>query len=196
MKKRYYKWLLPLFGAILLLGSGCGKETPPEIQEDIIQIEFDESIPNVLTLSRDEIYALDLSVFRDSIRQYVPQYRDYFKIPEDYDMTADDWESLRDMVVYQLYGIEEVKEVTVEPVPEDFAEDLGIDTKDPDWIYEAPNKLLIEPMTADEFREYFIGLFVYSQGDENVEMIREGIYSLSDEDILQRKEKFMNDLPE
>ena len=108
--------------AVMLIGlTGCKKEDPePEKVEESIVIEFDESIPNVLKMtSREQVMSLSVDEFEKSIRQYMPQWRDWYKIPSDYAVTQDDWKSFQYLYCEMVFGPE--TDDTFISAPEKFA---------------------------------------------------------------------------
>lgn len=157
--------------ATVLTLSGCQKEpeTIEEIKSDVIQVMHDESIPNVLKMTREEINEMSIQEFQSSIKEWLPSWRSYFKVPDTYVVTEKDWEEFRYLLCMQLFGPEVVEEAETVVGAQQFAEEVaGIDVEeDPDWIYKAPSRDLLERMTPAEFREYYLGLYVYLEKDKS-----------------------------
>lgn len=191
--------------AVMLIGlTGCKKEDPePEKVEESIVIEFDESIPNVLKMtSREQVMSLSVDEFEKSIRQYMPQWRDWYKIPSDYAVTQDDWKSFQYLYCEMVFGPE--TDDTFISAPEKFATlvaDIDVE-EDPEWIYKVPTKTLISDMTAEEFREYYVGFYKYAERDyhtaeeleENAKLLKEALDQKTDVEINQMKWEMANKL--
>jgi len=184
--------------AVMLIGlTGCKKEEPePEKVEESIVIEFDDSIPNVLKMtSREQVMSLSIEDFEKSIKQYMPGWRDWYRIPSDYAVTQDDWKSFQYLYCEMVFGPE--TDDTFISAPEKFATLVaGIDTEeDPEWIYKVPTKTLIADMTAEEFREYYIGFYKYAERDyhteeeleANAKLLKEALDQKTDEEVNQMK---------
>lgn len=196
MKRNKGKELLFICLIFLLAGCGPQEEETTDSASESITVAFDESIPNVLQMTRKEIESLSLEEFKDSIKQYLPSYREYFKIPSDFVMTDSDWENIRFLLCENLFGPEMAEETKAPAAPELFASEAGVEVEDnPDWIYEAPSKTLLSDMTPDEFREYCIGYYEYLERDqfteeeleENMKIVREKFLSMPEEEILEMK---------
>ena len=191
--------------AVMLIDlTGCKKEEPePEKVEESIVIEFDESIPNILKMtSREQVMSLSIEDFEKSIKQYMPGWRDWYKIPNDYAVTKEDWKSFQYLYCEMVFGPE--TDDTFISAPEKFATLVaGIDVEeDPEWIYKVPTKTLISDMTAEEFREYYVGFYKYAERDyhtaeeleENAKLLKEALEQKTDVEINQMKWEMANKL--
>ena len=193
--------------SMTLFFSGCEKTEEPEIQEVVesIVVEFNDAIPNVLKMSREEINALSLEDFKASIKQYLPKYKEYFRVPADYVVTDKDWENFRYLLCESLFGPESEEGDLEVTAPELFAQQFGgIDTEnDPDWIYKAPTKKLLEDMSISEFKDYYIGMYVFleknnyedsKEFEEKKESFVEAVNGLSEEELNKIRWNFIDSL--
>lgn len=205
MKKRL--GAIFVMASALFILSGCQQTKDPEVSQAIesLVVEFNDDIPNVLKMkSREEVMALPIKDFEASLKQYMPKYREYFKVPGDYAITDADWEEFRYLLCESMFGPEITEGDLEVEAPELYAQALGYDTEnDPDWIYKSPTKKLLEDMTIEEFREYYVGCYVFLEKDHHedqeefeklTEEFKKMVDTLTDEKVNEIRWKMIDDL--
>lgn len=70
---------------------------------DITQEELDSAI-DAEDITREVFESMPLDEFRVVVAKNFPNYREIYQIKEDKVMTADDWQSVKYLMSYQLYG--------------------------------------------------------------------------------------------
>lgn len=161
--------------------TACGKE--PESTADStevieeISVEKDSSIPNISSLSREEILAMTAAEVKASVEEYLPNYRATYKIDEAREMTEEDWLQLRDIICIQLYG--SLLDGTPDEVEDNFSDD-------PDAIYYAPTAEAIEAMDLADFAVYLNNMYAYYYGSEYLAE-NQIDFTAQDEQLLQEQ---------
>lgn len=177
MKKNIF---LLLLSTILLTGCGGKKveEKVDEIENAVevitVQLDMDERLAK-LPQSKEELFALSLEEFKAMINECIPNYREHFRVSEDYEINDLDWENFRTILSYELFRSAKIEE-EVEATP------------DPNEIYYAPTEEYLNSLSQEEFVEYLSGLQKYIYPDiENVD------YSLlTMEQLMQIKEQLLS----
>jgi len=86
---------------------GCGKkEEELPIQEDVVEtinMKVEEVMLLSLPTTLEELWSYTPEEFADYLPQCIPNYREYFKIEEDKELTIEDWTNLQEILSYQLF---------------------------------------------------------------------------------------------
>ncbi len=186
MKKRIIS--LVLLSAILVSSivsmTACGsKEEEPTAYTETITTEIDPSVPNITEMTKAEILSLSADEIKQSVENYLPNYRTIYKIDENREMTDKDWKSLATIICIQLYG-----SATIEN-----SESEESDTESHD-IYVAPTYDDIYPMTLKEFALY-MNKAVDTQYGEEYRTENEIDYTkLTDEELQSQKDALLDTL--
>ncbi len=197
MKKRV------ITGLILMLSigtfSGCGKEEPEiPTTKEVISVSINTSVKAPNAMTKDELLALSPGAIKEMVETYLPNYRAIYEIPDDMEMTDDDYLTLRDLICEQLYGVQSTETESAGAGKDSSNIDfqnydhiLGADGSylDPDWIYYAPCDEFIEGLTDDRFREYIVDLMAYWNKSN---ITKEDVDNL-DEDGLDELRKMVYD---
>lgn len=181
---KFKKIALVLLVATLSLSimTGCGKNEDEVIEEtetvETFEVTKNSDIPNIAELSKAEILAMTAEEVKESVEEYLPNYKEIYIIDDDYEMTDDDWLELRDLICIQLYGS------ALEGVPDEVQEDYS---SDPDSIYYAPTVESIEKMSLSDFAVYMNDLSTYYYGDDFLETNGLDFTTMSDEQLMEQK---------
>ena len=181
--------------AALVLGlSGCEKQGADVVSSETeIGVEVPAALGKFAEMSRGEFLAMSTEEFASMVTEAIPNYRTRYGIPDGVEMNDSEWEKLRSIMLVEMYGSS--YESASEEVPseaEAFAEYVGVDVKDPNWIYEAPSQDLILSMSTGEFREYLAGLYAYENPEAtDVREFASALESVPDEDIEDMRDSFL-----
>ena len=113
-----------VFFTIVVILSGCGKEEPlnevvvekneeilVENEEFSIEHEFDDlseeilnNVPNLDTLTQEQLRDMTIDEFRAFIKVYCPDFRNVYSITSNGEMSKEDWETLKRLVNYNLFN--------------------------------------------------------------------------------------------
>lgn len=140
-----------------------------EIAEEFsdIPIEVYDTIPHVNDITQDELFEMDLQQIRAFISVFEPNYREVYIITEDKVMEDEDWEMVRLLLSYQLYGsirnssdysYEVDFDTFAESVKEDFQESTNALT-DEDIADLELELEYINSLSIDEFAAYMNEIF-------------------------------------
>ena len=132
-------------------------EEPTEVIEDSsekisVTIENDKSI---MEMTREELKALTAEEVKSIVEEQLPNYREIYIIDEDKVMEDADWLQLRDIIILQLFGPEEIPDLNI-----DTSEIPEAET-DPNAIYYAPTKEYLDGLSTEEFAQYLNGMYAY-----------------------------------
>lgn len=140
-----------------------------EIPEEFIDIPIEvyDTIPHINDITQNELFTMDLQQIRAFVSVFEPNYRDVYSISEDKIMENEDWEMVRLLLSYQLYGsirnpYEEDENIGfeqfTESIKEDFYEEtIVLNEKD---ILEIETELeYIRGLSEDEFTIYMNEIF-------------------------------------
>ncbi len=168
---------------------GCGKEEEAPVAEtETIEVDIDTSIPNITEMSKAEILSLSAEEIKESVENYLPNYKAIYKIDESHQMTNTDWENLAAIICIQLYGSATIESET------DSSADEGV-TEEAD-IYSAPTYQDIEPMTLSDFAVY-MNTAIDKQYGENYRGENNIDYTtMSEEDLQKEKDDLLKRLQE
>lgn len=193
-----------IFAGLLALNigliAGCGKKEPEApTTKETISVSINTSVKAPNAMSKDELLALSPAAIKEMVETYLPNYRAIYNIPDDKEMTDEDYISLRDLICDQLYGVEMTVEndehtSNVNTSGIDFSHPdkiVGDDGSylDPNWIYYAPCEEYVAGLTDDRFKEYLLDLMKYWNKDDITE---ENLKNL-DEDTLDSLRKMVYD---
>lgn len=186
MYKHIIKLLL-IMACISMIG--CGKEevVEPESTEIIeeISVTKDSSIPNIIELSKSEILSMTAEEVKDSVEEYLPNYRTTYKIDVNREMSEEDWLQLRDIICIQLYG--SLLDGEPAEVEADFSDD-------PDAIYYAPTVESIEEMDLENFAVYLNNMYAYYYGDNWLEENNLDFTKQDEQFLLDQKQELIKTL--
>jgi hypothetical protein len=167
MRKRCI--LALLLGSALMLMTGCSLdfnfgrsgEDSTESTEDgtevvtTINVDIPEEDKLLVEMTREELEALSASEIKELFEAQLPNYREIYGIEDDYEMQEGDWLTLRGLLEYQLYGVEETAaDITTAAEPE-------TENNDPDRIYYAPTVEEITAMSTADFAAYLNAMCAY-----------------------------------
>ena len=164
MKKRNLFLIMAL--TITALCAGCGeKEVEPPTHEKI-SISISTTVKQPTAMTKAELASLTAPQIQEMVEAYLPNYRAIYGIEEGHEMTDEDYLELRDKIMVQLYGEEEVVVADVDVSEIDFknpSEIVGKDGSylDPGWIFYAPCKEYIDTLSDKAFISYLEGLMDY-----------------------------------
>ena len=186
MKRRIIS--LVLFGVILVSSivsmTACGsKEEEPTNHTEKITTEIDASIPNITEMTKAEILSLSAEEIKQSVENYLPNYRTIYKIDENRKMSDEDWKSLATIICIQLYG-----SATIENAE---SEDGNSENHD---IYTAPTYDDIYPMTLKEFAIYMNKAVDTQYGEEYRTENEIDYTTLTDEELQSQKDALLETL--
>lgn len=147
--------------------------------------ELLNSVPDIEKMSQDDLFAMSIDEFRAFIATYSPKYRAVYKIKNDTVMTDEDWESLRHLVSYNMFGslwyrppVSVSDNTMTEAVYE-------ITEEDTEMIEELDE--VIEQITYSSTEE-FIGFLAILLEDEDT---ADDLTDLTDEEITLLKEEIL-----
>lgn len=146
--------------------SGNTSETyvfDPEHEFDDLTEEMLNSVPEVEDLTQDELFKMSVDEFRAFISVRSPDYRNVYGVG-DKEMTDEDWESLRCLISYRLFG---------ELWPSTYVE---TEAQDGEEESVSENSLFYEE------NEYYLDEEEVT--DEEIDEIKEYLETLSDEDFI------------
>lgn len=181
MKKIRYVALLT---GMLFLFTGCGakEEVIEEVAEDvteIISVEVESEMLSNLPQTKEELLTMPLEELKAMIEECIPNYREHFKVSEDYELQDSDWENFRMILSLELFGsaiIDNEEEETTETINED-----------PNAIYYEPTAEYINGLSDEELISYLSGLQSYMYPDmEPVDYSQ-----LSSDELVQIKEALL-----
>lgn len=140
-----------------------------EIAEEFsdIPIEVYNTIPHIDNITQDELFNMDLQQIRAFISVFEPNYRDVYIITEEKVMEEEDWEMVRLLLSYQLYGTirnpsENGEEVNLEEfsysVKEEFQESTA-ELGEEDVADLKAELEYIRSLSIDEFSAYMNEIF-------------------------------------
>lgn len=187
MKKRLFVILSVLCIGSVFTGCSFGREeesTETEVAEDtteIISVSIDDG-NSLMNMTRSELNALTPEQIKNLVETQLPNYREIYVIDEDRVMSDDDWDQLRDIIVLQLFGPEEIEEkmnVDTSEIPE--AKD------DPNAIYYAPTKEYLDNLSIQEFAEYLNEMYAYIEGADASSAV--DFTTLDEETLLEKKKE-------
>jgi len=159
---------------------GCGKkEEELPIQEDVVEtinMKVEEVMLLSLPTTLEELWSYTPEEFADYLPQCIPNYREYFKIEEDKELTIEDWTNLQEILSYQLFKEGKPSEETV----------VGYDglTEEDSYFLEKPYEE-INNMNDAEFITYMTDLYAYMYPEEEAP----DFTKLTSEDIKKIKEE-------
>lgn len=167
MKKTSFKAaILPLLILAISL-SGCGKKEDPEptpepterpVEQVIVDTnDGDVEIVNILEVPKEDWPSLTWEQVRDFTEKFLPGFRETYKIPEDKELTESDWEELKGIMFWQLFGQIYEQYIAVGDVYADVevVEEVEGEGYGEDWIYFEPTKEYLESLGPNEIAEYF-----------------------------------------
>lgn len=142
-----------------LIFCGCGKSDVSEPLEDIVQtitVEQTLEILSALPENKEALYAMSLEEFKEMVKTNIPNYRNHFKVPEDYVLEDSDWESFREILSIELFGSSllenEGNAVQTSEIPEQ---------EDPNKKYSEPSAEYVNSLSDEEFVAYLSELQAY-----------------------------------
>lgn len=164
----------------------------PGHEFDDLTEEMLAAVPDIETMTQEDLFAMSIDEFRAFVAAYCPDYREYYGVREDMVMTDDDWQSLRSLMSYNMFGKMWYqsgtdagdRQLAGEDVEDSMYEiaypDDEVSSEDMEEMIAA-----IESMTDTEFRELIISVL---DGDgETVSRVEE----MAGEDISPFKEKVL-----
>lgn len=138
-------------------------EIPEEFAD--IPVEVYDTIPLIDDITQEELFAMDIQQIRAFVSVYEPNYRSVYIITEDKVMEDEDWEAVRTLLSYQLYGTihnatAEGEEIDFEEMAESIKEDFQDSSFSDEDIAELEDQLAyIESLSDEEFAVYMNDLF-------------------------------------
>lgn len=169
MKK---KLVLGLLLGLSVFFVGCGQQPVVEPDtEEIIEVSINTTVKSPMDLSKDELINLSAEEIKEMVEIYLPNYRDIYGISEETVMSDEDWMNLRDLMVYQLYGVvvstyKDYLRANIDwSKPFEIVGDDG-SYLDPDWIYYAPSREYIAGLSTEEFANYMHDFMAYNGYEE------------------------------
>lgn len=144
------------------------------------------NIIDITALEPDDFVKLTWEQIRDFTEARLPNYREIYGIAEDTVMAQEDWEELKKIMFWQLYGQTYDSYVNVGNV----SSDVEIETNDwgTDIIYAEPTLEYIEGLSTSEFLEYMKGFLKFAEaGDEAITALD----ILNDEQIEEMRQEFI-----
>ena len=176
MKTRLYKKIsiILIISCILNICTGCGnnKENIEEatiMSEEINVEQGSDAAFNIHDLTMEELYNMTPSQVESTILEGVPNWRDIFAVSENYVMKENDWEEMKHLLGYSLWGkswIRWYRETEDKRIEEEIKNEYGGTLSenipdDPNYIYYAPTKSFIKNMNDEEFASYMENMFNY-----------------------------------
>lgn len=132
----------------------------PEHEFDDLTEEMLDVVPEVEDLTQDELFEMSVDEFRAFISVRSPDYRTVYGVG-DKEMTDEDWESLRCLISYRLFG---------ELWPATYVETEIQDGE--------------EESVSENSLSYEENLYEEEVTDEEIDEIREYLETLSDDDFI------------
>lgn len=168
----------------------------PETESSEVVEEIDKGngnnpsgdIIDITALEPDDFVKLTWEQIRDFTEARLPNYREIYGISEDTVMAQEDWEELKKIMFWQLYGQTYDSYVNVGNV----SSDVEIETNDwgTDIIYVEPTLEYIEGLSTSEFLEYMKGFLKFAEaGDEAIAALD----ILNDEQIEEMRQEFIKE---
>lgn len=145
--------------------------------------------PDPYHMSKEEFDNLSISDIRKIAAVYITDYRQTYKIDSNKKMTDSDWESIKSIMRYQLFGAEINTELS-----EEEKEELVKSTISENEIqYVFPKAEDLKKMSTQEFALWFNeACKYYAKGNYNAECI--DLTKLTDEQIKEVQDKFVKGL--
>lgn len=149
--------------------------------DDLASLDISDA-PDIEKITREEFKNLSTLEIKKIIKKYVTDYKKTYNIHPDYVMTDEDWDNLRPIMEYQLFGTEKKtqRQLQEEMVKADLSED--------EIYYMFPDPDEIEKMSAGQFAQYFNEACEYFI-DNNTPRI--DMTKLSEQEILKAKEEYI-----
>lgn len=211
-KTKYIAMLLICIATIFCL-VGCNQEeevpvepTTEEVVEEEITIKDSEEkdVIDITSLTKDEFVALTWEQVRDFTEIYLPNYRTIYGISEERVMEQTDWENLKEIMFWQLFGQTYSEYTRVGNVYSDI--EIEEETFGADWIYVTPTREYLDSLTKEDFGVYIDNFYAYHEiiivqpdpetGEEIPFDFSEFVNSLTDEEFKEVKEKFLEAMKE
>ena len=171
---------------------GCGKKE--EAVQETVSINVsqgeDEAF-DISSLTMEDVYKMTPEQVESTVTKGVSNWREIFSVDEDHEMTRDDWEAMRKLLGYSLWGSDWLVWYRERETEEMEAQKSSIMTvsenlpDDPDYIYYAPTKKFLQDMTDDEYADYMEKLLEYYNYDtvDFHQLTHEQLEELKDDQI-------------
>lgn len=123
-----------------------------KVKEEISYIPPEYTIPT----SAKDLYALTLDEFKEVVNYNIPNYREFFKIDADMELTDADWETMREILSLHLFG---------EIYYEDVETSIQVEEIGEDAVFVSPTKEFFEGLDTQGMIDYLTGLYEYLNPD-------------------------------
>lgn len=104
------------------------KEKTDSTQQDFAGLTEEQlaAVPDIESMTKEDMFAMDIDAFRAFMAVYSPDFRKYYNISDETVMTDEQWETLRHLVSYNLFGeiwSGSISDTEQEAVSEDFTKE-------------------------------------------------------------------------